>query len=1037
MDKARRFSGAGAFARLLGGSAGLAAALSSSPALADSRTISAAITDPVTTANAANGSAGDITIDSAGSVIVTGTGPAAAINSSNALSNAGTISTSASSGATALLIDGSSPITTTLTNSAAISVTGTGGAGNYGVRLTNGAVSGVISFSTLGSVTVAGTNSYGVSIESPFIGNVTLNSVSVTDSASTAIAITAPLTGSLKLTGTTSSTGEGGVGLLLGADVSGTVTNAGSLIAGTASATITATDGTTTTAPLGGQPALWIQGGIGGGFVNDRYYVDSTGASVAAASVTSADTLITGTIRSYAGGTAVLVKPGAAGHMISLSAVGAAGTDDAYGFVNRGTIVASGNLAGKTAAAVHITGVGDDGLLYGAAIENGLINQANGSIAADATDAAATAIDIDQAAIVPVIVNKGSVNAAVASSKTAVGTAVAVKIEGGASVTSVRNSGTIAASNADSGGIAYGVLDLAGTVASVTNSGTISTSGSGGSRAIDLSAGTGAQTVNNSGTIAGDIVFGNGDARYVATSGKLAGTLSFGTGNNLLQLNGASVFANPIVLATGGQLAVSAGGTSSLNISGTPPTLSSLSLTDQSQLIVDVTNAAQRLAVSGAASFTGQSSIKLVISQAPDAGPTTVLTAAGGLSSDHATSLLSGTSTPFLYSLASYSVGANALTVTLHQKTASEVGLGAGVAPLFDQSFAAYGHDGVSFQAIANLPDQASLLAAYRQIEPPSFGSMPVRLAQSFQSAGAGAISARFDALTTAPADVAGNGERFGLWFDQTFTHLRHADSQDDPGFKANGYGISVGGDYAPSKALVVGLGFNFAWNGMHIDGVAAVDTKPFAINSQMADIYAGWHSGPFFVQATGSLGRNSYDFQRQINIASIATTQSAQWSGYQYGGSLNAGARFRFGRVTVQPSNAFSYISLHQDKYSEIGGGDFALAVLAKDDKATLNTSRLAIAYCLPAFDGTISFGIRGAYVAQLDKTISPLQASFLSGGTSFAMATDPLKGSQVQEGIAVGFQQPQFYLGLSGDRRQESGFSDSSVSAVMRVTF
>ena len=78
---------------------GAACVLLANPAFADDLTISSKTTSPVSTANAANNTPGNIIITTGGSVEVTKTGPAVLLNSSNTVSNSGTISNSVGSSA--------------------------------------------------------------------------------------------------------------------------------------------------------------------------------------------------------------------------------------------------------------------------------------------------------------------------------------------------------------------------------------------------------------------------------------------------------------------------------------------------------------------------------------------------------------------------------------------------------------------------------------------------------------------------------------------------------------------------------------------------------------------------------------------------------------------------------------------------------------------------------------------------------------------------------------------------------------------------
>ena len=117
------------------GLAALAAGLSTTSAQADPLSVSTARTTAVATATAANDSAGDVSVTSAGSIIVEDEGPALLVNSDNDVTNEGTIGSSASTGATALRVDASGGRSATITNDGTISVTGSEGSGNYGIRI--------------------------------------------------------------------------------------------------------------------------------------------------------------------------------------------------------------------------------------------------------------------------------------------------------------------------------------------------------------------------------------------------------------------------------------------------------------------------------------------------------------------------------------------------------------------------------------------------------------------------------------------------------------------------------------------------------------------------------------------------------------------------------------------------------------------------------------------------------------------------------------------------------------------------------------
>jgi len=1011
-------------------------------AQADSLTISSAQTTAVTTATASNASAGDITVDSDGSVIVTDVGPAVTIDSSNTLTNGGVIQSSADSDATALLVDGTGGITTTIVNNGTIGITGDNGTGNYGIRIVNGAVTGSISSSSSSLISVVGASSFGVSLEAPFTGNIALTGVSVSGADSTAISITAPLTGNLSLAGANYAYGADATGLLVAAPIDGAIVNTGSVTAGQPATTTTDSDGdSVAVAAAPGIAAVHIAADVTGGLLNDRYYVDSDGAVVADADATSSDTLVTGSIVGIDGTTALLVAPLSDGTAdIVLSAVGTVGTDDGYGIVNRGTITSAGTVAGFSATAIEIAGNVDTGATV--VVEQGIINLENGKISATATgdtDAAvATAMEIGAGASVPTIVNQGAIGATttlVASTDT--GSSRGIVIDAGAEVTSILNSGTIGVTTTGgSGGAATAIIDAAGTVTSIVNSGTIFASGT-TETAIDLSAGSQAVTVANSGSITGDILFGSGDSTYSSASGTLSGALSFGSGENLLSLSGTTALTSTLSLASGGSLAVELGDSSSITFGTSVPELSSLTASGQSALVIPISSATAGISVSGAASFTDQSSISLVITEQPGSDAITVLRAAGGITTDHLSTLIGTSSIPYLYTLSDYGITGNDLTVTLHQKTGAEAGFSSGMAALFDQSMVAFGN-GTTFQSIANLSDQASLFSVYRQITPPSYGSLPIRLAQSLHAAGSGAVRGRLDALAASPPGADPDSGRMMPWVQESANLLRKADAADDPGFSSDNYALSFGADYSLSSSLAIGGSATFQWDDVKIDGMTSVSNKPFSVSSKMVDFYAGWRGGPFFVQLVGGYGWSRYNFQRQIDFADVSVAQSARWTGTQISGDLVGGLRLHAGRFTIEPSNSLSYVRLKQKGYTTTGGGDLDLAVDGRSDKALLNTARLSLGYNVPTGDeSSIGFVLRGGYATQLSKDVSSLTARFLAGGSSFDMASAGLRGSSVQAGAGLSYQTAGFYVGLAGDRREEKDYSDTAFTLTARVAF
>ena len=140
-----------------------------------------------------------------------------------------------------------------------------------------------------------------------------------------------------------------------------------------------------------------------------------------------------------------------------------------------------------------------------------------------------------------------------------------------------------------------------------------------------------------------------------------------------------------------------------------------------------------------------------------------------------------------------------------------------------------------------------------------------------------------------------------------------------------------------------------------------------------------------------------------------------------------------------MQPSDSFTYLRLHQDGYTESGGDAFDLAVAGQSSKLAINDAKLALGYDIPMGEdgGMIEVMGHGAYISRLNRHVPDVQASFVSGGDAFTLTSLPLERSETEEGGTIGYRQADIYLALDGSRRQETGASDTSVSAVLRMNF
>lgn len=1025
--------------RLLVGTAALSLAAFS--AGADPLTVSTATTTAIATKAAANNTPGDITVATGGSVIVT-TGAAATINSANALTNGGKLSSSASTGGTGVLVDGTNPFRAfTFNQNGIVSVTGTatGATGNIGINFANGPLTGNVTTNNTSSITVTGNNALGVLVGAPLTGSIALRSIGVTGANSTALALSAPLTGNLSLLGTTSSTGAGGYGVNIAARITGQFNNGGTITVG-GSRTFDARGNAV--AGNVGLAGVRVSASVGGGIVNDLYYADpTTGARQPGANTGKiANTLVTGTIATTGDAPAIWIAPTGA----TAVTVGAVGTGaDAYAIVNRGALTVSVAKAGLDATGIRIGGGGAATRLTG-----GIDLQSNSSIAVSSADAAATGIHLLAGANVPTILNEGTGTLSVASSQSPAvgktpagngGPAYGIVVDKGATLTSLTNSGTIAVqgvgSTTTASGTVYagasGIVDQSGTLGLITNTGTITTLSGGATTAIDLTASSGKVTVANSGTIRGDILLGSGPSTLALSGGTITGAVKFGAGPSLLALSKTAAFSNGF---TSPNVDVTLADTAVLDLTRGPTTLNTVQATGHSVLVVPVTPGGAALTVNGAASFKDASSLRLSL-RSLAANQNLAIIKAGTFTTDHLGTLVDASSAPYLFTASAPTITGNTLSISLARKSAADIGLTGGQALLYTNSIAALANSPFESSAIANLPSQAAVVAAYRQLTPPSFGRAALRAAQALSDGGFGAAAERLNMVD----ELRHGGKKgLGIWLQEFGDFNTQRAGASELGFDESSFGLAGGIDRPLLGLDAVGIAAVSNWVTVRQGRTPGNASTPIHIQTQGVEPYASKSFGPLFVQLDGLVAYNRYDSKRLLTFGGLNESVSANWDGLQYAAGATVGARLARGRIRFTPSNTISWTQIQQNAYAETGGGAFNLGVSKQTDSATTDTAKVKLAYLLKLIDSNLEFEIHAGYVHQFESKATKTDIHFLTlPGDPFTATGDAVRTEQLSYGGGVGYVQDDFKLKFGYDRRQETGFHDQQLALSAGFSF
>lgn len=465
--------------------------------------ITTAVTTPVKTSDTNQ----DVKVTSSGSIKPTVAGPALLMDTSNDITNEGTISTTGVNNSTGMQAQGG--LTGDVVNKGQIQIiedytptdtdpdgdgpeTGDGdldgpfaqGSGRYSIRVTGaGDLNGSVLNEKGAAITVEGNTSAGISIESGMTGALTNNgSISVIGNDSYGVRTTGAIDDDVNLNGSIGVVGEDSVGASIEGAVSGSLNIQGAISARgyrSASRPATAEDRAKLDADdlLIGGPAVSVAADVDGGILLDIRPADedSEEDDEDDDGVADADE---GNAALASFGTAPALQIGSTTQAITIGAVGTG--DDAFGLISKGSISADGVYDNKVATALQI-GVGQS-----TTVDGGVRN--DGSITSRAFNANANGVVLGSGANVSVIANDGTITSQLLANSAPIGpenppvpipgvegefTATAILLQAGANTTEIRNSGVISSGAFGENSDSVAIRDLSGSVDTINNTGRI------------------------------------------------------------------------------------------------------------------------------------------------------------------------------------------------------------------------------------------------------------------------------------------------------------------------------------------------------------------------------------------------------------------------------------------------------------------------------------------------------------------------------------------------------------------------------------
>lgn len=1010
-------------------------------------------TTPITTSNATGSGADDIRIASGGGVSIS-SGAAVTLDSNNTFTvdNGGGVSMlNAADGATAVLVNPG--VTTTITINGSLNINDSideypdtdndgdqdgpwaTGSGRYGLRLAAGApVTGDIKISggsSGGSITVDGNNSYAISIESGLIGNLINQGVlRVRGDNSVGLGTTGDITGNVTLLGQISARGENASAISIGGDVGGRLTLQGDISASGYRYTTRGNDafeaGLDADDKLQGGPAVVIAGNVVGGVVIDRPPTSSTtntdvdGDGIPDASETS------GQISSYGRAPAVLV--GSDTQSITLGAIGV--DDDAYGFINRGTVNGQGVYEGIDANAIVFGG----GAGQTVTLAGGFRNQ--GTIAALAIKSDSTAVRFGSGVDAPTILNSGAITAGISSDVAVQGTAI--QIDAGANVQSIINNGSILSTA--SGGVANvtAIQDDSGTLTSILNTGSIQANVNrneagdpitGSLTAIDVSANTTGVTFVQKGVAGtpsasdpdtdgdgvtdanepityGDIKLGSGADLVDIQNGYVEGIISFGDGADSLNISGgANVRA--ALTDTDGDLTIDISNGSLDSRGSTQLGLTSLNIGSEGKLILTVdpaTGGGGVFNVSGTATLASGAELGVRFDSLLTTPTRFDLIKAGSLNVGDLDLSKIESNSPYLYVVeAGVDQPGGSIFADVRQRTTAEAGMIGSEANLYDAFYSALDRDKAIRDAFLGQMSRDEFFNLYEQLLPEHSGGPLLSLASG--------VDAVTRALTGRNASAA-PGET-SAWV-QEINFYADKDRTDTYGFRSEGFGIAGGVERGTGLGAI---GVSAAFTSSDLEDPESEAEE--VLSASLLELGVYWRAqGQYWTTwARAAAGYASFESERRLVGGGLNLRNEASWNGVSLTAAGGASYERNFGRFSVRPEVYAEYFALNEDGYTETGGGD-GFDLQLEDRKGHMFSATAAINIGMAMGDNSwlrpeLRVGWRQNISVDPGQTIG----RFASGGPDFILDPASVEGGGPLIGFRINVGNELGMLSVSGD--------------------
>ena len=218
--------------------------------------------------------------------------------------------------------------------------------------------------------------------------------------------------------------------------------------------------------------------------------------------------------------------------------------------------------------------------------------------------------------------------------------------------------------------------------------------------------------------------------------------------------------------------------------------------------------------------------------------------------------------------------------------------------------------------------------------------------------------------------------------------------------------GLIVGVETDLGADAVIGASAAYRHTSLSLTGLA----QSGSLSDVAAGLYAERRWSSLYVRAAAGGDYQSQHGDRTLDLPGVSRTMTGSAGGYALDGLAEIGARLKTGGLTVQPSVALLYNRIHQDGFTETGGGGADLAVTPGVLDAARTLAGAKISHTMPTGGGggTVTLDVKAAWAHELDD-VTPFRAeSFAAApGTDFVLAGARQDKDSAVVGVGLSFTQ------------------------------